>query len=640
MRLVLIIISLISWLNPIWAQSDFSIVPLSSLNSKKDDIACGMIEGKLVMMTTGEKDYVNDYVWNKHDVFHLESAIRGLTFSEWTKEGVMFDRKRLGDEGPASYDPTDSTIYFSSAENFGMSKNDMLKIYKMKYDGQTWGIPEMISICDNNADYTHPWFDPSQNLLVFSSNRTGGFGNMDIWYSYYVDSIGWTDPINPGNMVNTPYQEIFPTVFDGDIYYSTNAPGGLGGFDLKKALRADQWKSTTGMAAPFNSAGDDLNLIFLYEEKAIITSNREGGLGGDDIYLISKNPAHDDLIQYTARLEMLQEPLSGVTIAATNDYNELVMKEKSDSLGYVNIKTLELNKRYRLQLAGIDPSYYENILLVFYDHLGNRIREIRFNLSGFAELELLPLNYAALNLLPLEDQSILTIQIEGQLYEEVPGDMTKMEPITILDENGDPVALAYTNQAGKFRFTKLEPQQEYTFKLSQATAAKNVLITDRGDKITLPVLNAEVNYTRVTPDEAIELVNEYNEKITVSPKDLFVINRIYYEYNSARLTDEAKRQLEQLNIILNRNKEISIDIRSHTDSRGNDDYNLKLSEKRAQATVMYMSSFGIDKKRFTASGLGEKELLNECDDGVSCTDPEHSINRRTEIRLKKNPPLR
>lgn len=622
------------------AQPGYSIQSLESLNTKKDDIACALVEGKLILMTTDETNLVNDYIWNKHAPFYLMDATRGETFSVWSKGQVMFDRKRLSDEGPVSYDPTDSTLYFSSAENFGQTNNRMLKIYRMKYDGIQWGKPELLSFCNADADYTHPWFDPEQNLLVFSSNRSGGFGNMDIWYSYLVDSIGWTEPVNPGMMVNSPMQEIFPTVYKGDIYYSTNVTGGMGGYDIKKALRSDQWKSTVSLNVPFNSTQDEINLIFLYDEKAIITSNRDGGLGGDDIYLITQNPDPKEATKCTARLEINKEPLPDVTIAATNEFNELVMKEKSDSLGEVNISVLQINKRYRLQLAGVDPSMYENILLVIYDHLGNRIREIRFNVSGFADLELLPLNYAELHLLPLEDQSILSIQIEGQLYEETPGDISKTEPITILDEEGNPVALAYTNNTGKFRFTKLEPQQEYTFKLSQATAAKNVLITDKGEKITLPVLNAEVNYTRVNPDEAIELVNEYNEKITVSPKDLFVINRIYYEYNSARLTVEAIRQLQQLTIILNRNAEIGIDILSHTDSRGQDDYNLKLSEKRAKATVDYMTSTGIAANRFTATGLGESQLLNECDDGIPCTDPEHSINRRTEIKLRKLPAMR
>jgi outer membrane protein OmpA-like peptidoglycan-associated protein len=209
------------------------------------------------------------------------------------------------------------------------------------------------------------------------------------------------------------------------------------------------------------------------------------------------------------------------------------------------------------------------------------------------------------------------------------------EPVTILDEEGIPLAIAYTNEAGRFRFTKVEPQAEYTFQLSKETAASNVLIMDKGEKITLPVLDAEINYMRVNQEDAIELIDEYNQKIVVSPKDLFVINRIYYDYNSSNLTSEASSQLDQIAMVMQRNPKILVEFRSHTDSRGEALYNKSLSGKRAKAAVTYLIKKGLSISRFKAEGIGEEELLNECADGVECSDPEHSINRRTEIRLSR-----
>ncbi len=205
----------------------------------------------------------------------------------------------------------------------------------------------------------------------------------------------------------------------------------------------------------------------------------------------------------------------------------------------------------------------------------------------------------------------------------------------ILGEDGNPIAIAYTNEVGKFQFTKVEPRSGYVFQLSKETSAKNVLIMDKGERITLPVLNAEIHYTRLKPEESIELINEYNERIVVSLKDIFVINRIYYEYNSSSLTAESRGQLEQILMIMQRNPNVGLEMRSHTDSRGKDEYNMELSEKRAKSAVNYLVNKGISQKRFKAEGFGETLLLNECDDGVNCSDPEHAINRRTEIRILK-----
>ncbi len=617
-----------------YSQHKYTIRLLPDINTEQDDIACGISGEEMIYMTVSANDLVNDYTWNYKPMFHLLKAKRGESFSQWNGGTALFDRKRRGDEGPGTMNVPDSVIYFSSPDNFGKAKGSNLKIYSSKLTDAGWSEPHLQPLCIGEYDYTHPYYDASQKLLVFSSNKPGGFGHMDIWFSY-LSEYGWTEPVNPGMMVNSPSNEIFPTVYQGDIFYSSDAAGGMGGYDLKKALQSQQWQSSVSLGEPFNSVSDDLSLFFLNEDKGFLTSNRAGGVGGDDIYILEREILQQELIDFIAVFECQGKPFNGATIAATNDLGELVLREKSDSTGLVDISKLQFLQNYRLQLSGVDVNLYSESVLIFYDKKGNRIREIKFNMSGFANLKLLPLSFAELHLLPLEDESLLTLHFEGQLFDEKPGDVGRNEPVTILDENGQPVAIAYTNDVGKFQFTKVEPQLEYVFQLSKETTASHVLITDKGERITLPVLNAEIHYSRVDPKDAIELTNEYNERIVVSPRDIFVINRIYYEYNSSELTAESRGQLEQIRMIMERNPKIGLELRSHTDSRGQDAYNLMLSEKRAKSAVNYLVEKGISKKRFKAEGLGETQLLNECDDGVNCSDPEHSINRRTEIKLTK-----
>ncbi len=617
------------------ANAQFVLKTMNGINTANDDIACTLMNGELIYMTGVESDLVNDYLWNMKPMFQLLKAKRGETYADWQDPKVIFDRRVKGDQGPATYNPQEAILFFSSPENFGGAVSKNLKIYTVKKNVEVWDEPVLLPLCKDQYDYTHPFYDPEQKLLVFSSNRQGGQGKMDIWYTYKLDS-GWTEPVNPGLMVNTTSNEIFPTIYNGDIYFASDVAGGKGGYDVLKALRTDQWKSSITLGEPINSEFDDISLFYLSDDKAFLTTNRPGGKGGDDIYVLERQSLPEEAHDFLAVLECRQRPYMNVAIFAVNEAGEIIFKEKSNENGKIDIKKLRLNQNYILQLIGVDASLYEHTILSIYDNAGNKLREIRFNASGFAKLELLPLSYIALNLLPLIDKSLLTLNIEGQLFDQKLGDVGKNEPVTILDEAGIPVAIAYTNPTGKFRFTQVEPRTDYTFQLSKETAAKNVLITDKGDKIFLPVLNAEIRYGRIAPGEAIELINEYNEKIVVSPKDLFVINRIYYEYNSARLTPESTGQLNQLKIIMERNPNFGLELRSHTDSRGNDDYNLKLSERRATSAIHYLMEAGFNRKRFKAVGMGETQLLNECDDGVECSEPEHSINRRTEIKLTKS----
>ena len=76
-----------------------------------------------------------------------------------------------------------------------------------------------------------------------------------------------------------------------------------------------------------------------------------------------------------------------------------------------------------------------------------------------------------------------------------------------------------------------------------------------------------------------------------------------------------------------------VELGSHTDCRGSDDYNMKLSQRRSDSAVSYIVDHGISKDRITAMGYGETQLVNRCDDGVNCTEEEHAQNRRTEFKI-------
>lgn len=109
---------------------------------------------------------------------------------------------------------------------------------------------------------------------------------------------------------------------------------------------------------------------------------------------------------------------------------------------------------------------------------------------------------------------------------------------------------------------------------------------------------------------------------------------ILYEYNSARITPESAKIIDDNLLKLMREKpNLRIEIMSHTDSRGNDDYNMTLSQQRAQSVVNHLVSKGINRNRLVAKGYGETRLKNRCANNVECSEAEHQVNRRTEFRI-------
>lgn len=106
---------------------------------------------------------------------------------------------------------------------------------------------------------------------------------------------------------------------------------------------------------------------------------------------------------------------------------------------------------------------------------------------------------------------------------------------------------------------------------------------------------------------------------------------IHFDFDKHNIRPDAEVELAKLIVVLEENPEIKINIRSHTDSRGSDTYNLALSQRRAKATYDYLTRKGIDHKRMTYEGLGEAELVNGCSDDINCTEAEHQVNRRSEF---------
>ena len=112
----------------------------------------------------------------------------------------------------------------------------------------------------------------------------------------------------------------------------------------------------------------------------------------------------------------------------------------------------------------------------------------------------------------------------------------------------------------------------------------------------------------------------------------FELKNIYYDLNSAKLRPEAEKELKALVGLLKDNPGISVELGAHTDARGDAAYNKKLSQKRAQSVVNYLEEVGkIDRERLVAKGYGETVLINECKDGVKCSEKQHQENRRTEL---------
>ncbi len=127
------------------------------------------------------------------------------------------------------------------------------------------------------------------------------------------------------------------------------------------------------------------------------------------------------------------------------------------------------------------------------------------------------------------------------------------------------------------------------------------------------------------------------KKRVISRNEPIRLSSIYYDFDKADILPDAEKDLQFLVDLMNKYPEMKIELSSHTDAQGRDDYNEKLSQRRADSAKTWMVAKGIAVDRIVAVGSGEKFILNRCKNGVECPDEEHRFNRRTEFKILSGP---
>jgi len=187
--------------------------------------------------------------------------------------------------------------------------------------------------------------------------------------------------------------------------------------------------------------------------------------------------------------------------------------------------------------------------------------------------------------------------------------------VTLLDQDKNPMAQV-TAKDGKVTFPDLEQGKKYF-----VTVTHPVFETFEGP----------VAYKAKETNLVFELKKRELELSEVDLAKILGIRIIYFDLDKHFIRTDAALELQKIADIMKEYPQMRIDVRSHTDSRSAAVYNQKLSQKRADATREWLISQGIAADRLTAHGYGESKLVNQCADGIICSDEEHQINRRSEF---------
>jgi outer membrane protein OmpA-like peptidoglycan-associated protein/tetratricopeptide (TPR) repeat protein len=367
---------------------------------------------------------------------------------------------------------------------------------------------------------------------------------------------------------------------DGKILYvSADAKDGFGGKDLYYFTKTDTgWYGPSNAGNYVNTSGDEMFPWLDEKSNLYFASNGLPGMGGLDIFKAIKGK------NIWKEAKNLQSPIN----SGADDFGLIVEKYKPKNLDDTILFAGYFTSA-RSGGKGNDDIYrFEEKWVNFFTLKGTVVEKEREDTTN-------------------PDSKILGLK---------PLAGAKVELRNPTTDNV--LASAVSNAAGLFTF-KLDAETDYKLVGNKINYfSKTETATTKGKR--------NQDSVNIFIYSQIELERIFTQKEIVIPN-------IYYDYDKATLRPESQLVLDSILIFFNENKDLTIEIGSHTDSRGSDSYNLKLSQARAQSVVDYLVLKGVAKDRLVAVGFGETKLVNNCANGVNCTEEEHQKNRRTTFRI-------
>ena len=225
---------------------------------------------------------------------------------------------------------------------------------------------------------------------------------------------------------------------------------------------------------------------------------------------------------------------------------------------------------------------------------------------------------------PVED---CYITVEGFVKDKESQELLKGTTVDLLDINDALIESVLTSDDGTYKFN-VKCSNEYKLSASNTEYKKEVKQIEILDQNYHRSLNTNLNLTRLY-DEVVE--TKARVKVKENNVDVISINAIYFDFDKANLRKSDLPELDKIVRIMKDNTDIKVEAAAYTDSRGNHNYNKLLSQRRANATVKYIISKGIDASRIKGKGYGEEKLINQCVDNIECSEEAHQKNRRTEF---------
>lgn len=583
-----------------------------SFNSDKADMAPFIHKNTIYFSSSRTDQFTSRHTdsWN-------DQPFLNLYIGKISDDGTVSDVKPMGDGINSQYHESNVVISDDGSELYFTRNNykegrkvlgedgvNNLQIFVRRLLPEGWSKETAFPYNSPSYSVGHPAITKDGQRLFFTSDMPGGVGGKDLYVCQRDAHGSWGEPENLGKPINTEGDEMFSYVFGNTLYFASDGHLGLGGLDLFSAtLRGNGFGTVENLNMPINGNGDDFGFCLDQRgEIGFITSDRDGHLGSEDIYTFQMNSKAEDDRKWAGRILDVSDaqPIPYLTVRLLDAERNEIGRTITTALGnyefpspegtpYVNV-SIDGGPEAELSPNDIALSPHGDTELP--DIYMNSVMDLHMNVIVFDGSSKNWLDGVSVTVKSAKDGTILFI---GTTNEEgiTRGEMPDRRYASEQDLD---IVLA---KSGYFSKTIRVDFRLLSFNEQPLTSARGVSMTP------------------------LSLGVDIAKAMNLEP--------ITFDYHESLILPSTAAELDQVTRMMLANPSIRIDLRTHTDSQDGIEYNDELSRKQASNCRNYLIKQGVDGDRIAAYGMGQRDPVNQCGDGVACTDEQHRMNRRTEF---------
>lgn len=466
------------WMNrPI----EYQIKNLENINTSSAEFCPVYRNGKLIYVAERESfDFVEFSVNDYNGLPFLNVFVSDVNNTSAGRSKSI--SKRINSDahdGPVSLSADGSFMAFTRTRS-NASKGEALTagIYFAKGKNRKWKDIEAFEFNSKEYSVAHPSFSSDGNWLFFASDMPGGYGGKDIWVCK-KNGDNWEKPVNLGPDINTSGNEMFPVMRpNGILYFSSDGLPGYGGLDIYSAKNIEgKWILSRNEGLNLNSSFDDFGITFINDTTGYFSSNRTGGKGKDDIYYYIFTDKSLIISGTVLLTENINDPAKNVKVVLKEENGEMVGETKTNEKGFFEFKNLDADKKYMAVVENTDPQFAGKARYYLAD--GNKVIQRITNKNGNDKFAFRNLPFDPSGLPEMYTNDDLTLA-GNLLYGENPSKPLKNTKLKLVNDFGDVIEEATTNEFGAFTFRNIPGDQNYLITMEEG----NISFPER-TKITL-----------------------------------------------------------------------------------------------------------------------------------------------------------